>query len=196
MKQIDLFKLNTITGKYKCPKCDKEYSKFGIKNHYNQAHEKGKNPMSGKKAWNKGLTKNTDERIKKSAKTLSDKYTNGELVHPSKGKTFICIEEKTDLELYRYYSKFQFSLNKYPEKYDFSLIEKYGWYKAKHCGDNMNGVSRDHMISVRYGFDNNIPTWIISHPANCQLKRHNDNVSKGMKCDLTLDELLEKIKKW
>lgn len=106
------------------------------------------------------------------------------------------ISQYDDLKLYRYYTKFNFSLNDYPNKFDFSLIEKYGWYKAKNRGDNLNGISRDHIVSVRYGFDNNIPTWIIKHPANCQLKPHKENTSKGMNCDLTIDNLLEKIKNW
>ena len=114
-------------------------------------------------------------------------------------KTFItdrANKEKKDLELYRYYSKFKFNLDSFRDKFDFSLIEKYGWYKAKNRGNNLNGVTRDHIISVRYGFDNNIPTWIISHPANCELMRFSDNSSKHSNCNLTLDELLIKIEKW
>lgn len=46
------------------------------------------------------------------------------------------------------------------------------------------------------GFINKIDPEIISHPANCMLLRHNDNVSKGKKCGITLDELIDKIKNW
>ena len=60
----------------------------------------------------------------------------------------------------------------------------------------MNGVSRDHIISINYGFKNNILPEIISHPANCQLLRHNENISKGKKCDLILEQLINKIKEW
>jgi hypothetical protein len=76
------------------------------------------------------------------------------------------------------------------------MIEKYGWYSAKNKGDNPNGVSRDHIISVRWAFDNGVePKW-ISHPANCQLLRHNDNVSKGKKKSISLQELINKIEEW
>lgn len=61
---------------------------------------------------------------------------------------------------------------------------------------NLNGISRDHIISINYGFKNNIDYKIISHPANCQLLRHSENSKKYTKCDLTLKELLNKIKKW
>ena len=101
--------------------------------------------------------------------------------------------DKTPWQNYSRDCSFKFSLNDYPDKFNFSLIEKYGWYKAKNHGDNPNGVSRDHIISKRFGFDNNISSEIISHPANCQLLRHNDNVSKGIKCGLTIEELKEKI---
>lgn len=97
---------------------------------------------------------------------------------------------------YRSDCKFKFALHDYPEEFDFSLIERYGWYKAKNRGDNLNGVSRDHMISVKFGYENNIPAEIISHPANCQLLRHSDNVSKYSGCSITLEELYERIRVW
>lgn len=100
------------------------------------------------------------------------------------------------LNIYRQQCSFNFALNDYPDEFDFSLIEQYGWYKAKNHGNNLNGISRDHIISIKYGFENNIDPTIISHPANCQLLRHNFNVSKGSHCHMTIDELKEKIKMW
>ena len=46
------------------------------------------------------------------------------------------------------------------------------------------------------GYENKITPKIIRHPANCQLMRHNDNVSKYSKCSITLDELKERIENW
>ena len=111
----------------------------------------------------------------------------------AKGK---CNPDRESLNYYRFQCQFKFNLKDYPEEFDFSLIEKYGWYLAKNRGDNLNGVSRDHIVSVRFGFDNKIDPSIISHPANCQLLRHNDNVSKHKKSSMTIDELLAKIQKW
>lgn len=99
-------------------------------------------------------------------------------------------------KLYKHCCKFNFSLNSYPEEFDFSLIEKYGWYKAKNRGNNLNGISRDHIYSRNKGFENLIDPYIISHPANCQLLRHNDNISKCDKCEISIIDLIEKIKKW
>jgi hypothetical protein len=105
----------------------------------------------------------------------------------------------TNKFLRKYYKKlcgFNFSLNSYPEEFDFSLIEKYGWYKAKNRGDNLNGISRDHIYSRDKGFENLIDPYIISHPANCQLLKHNDNASKNRECGIKIEELIEKIKMW
>ena len=54
---------------------------------------------------------------------------------------------------YKNLSKFKFSLNSYPNEFDFSLIEKYGWYSPSNKKNNLDGISRDHMISVREGFE-------------------------------------------
>ena len=104
--------------------------------------------------------------------------------------------DKNTLNYYRKQCSFNFNLKDFPDEFNFSLIEEFGWYKAKNRGNNLNGISRDHIVSVKYGFENNIDPKIISHPANCQLLRHNDNVSKNSKCDLSLEELLLKIEQW
>lgn len=123
-----------------------------------------------------------------------------------KNKTSFCSRKCTtdarkknnleDLKVYRQRCSFDFSLNDYPEEFDFNLIENYGWYKAKNHGDNLNGVSRDHKVSVRYGFENKIPPEIIKHPANCTLLIHNENVSKGKDCSITIEELYAEIEVW
>lgn len=98
--------------------------------------------------------------------------------------------------IYKSCYQFNFALNNYPNEFDFSLIEKYGWYKAKNRGNNLNGVSRDHIYSRDKGFENLIDPYIISHPANCQLLIHNDNISKNSDCGIELEKLVEKIKNW
>ena len=49
------------------------------------------------------------------------------------------------------------------------------------------------MFSVREGFELNIDPKIISHPANCQLLIHSQNISKHKKSSITLEELLKRI---
>lgn len=104
-----------------------------------------------------------------------------------------------NIQNYREYAnscRFRFSLNNYPDEFNFDLVKKYGWYRATNHGGNGEGVSRDHMISIKWGWINHISPEIISHPANCQLLMHKDNKGKGISCSLTLEQLEEKILLW
>ena len=191
-----------------CDKCDKEFKiierekQFPKKEKYFCNRNCANSHIISDE--HKAKTSNSLKGVKKKVKSNISFCKDCNTCFEGKDRTFCnhkcrsnySLKNYDDLKLYRHFSSFKFDLKDYPDKYDFSLIEKYGWYKAKNHGDNQNGVSRDHIISVKYGFDNNIPTWIIAHPANCQLLRHKENVSKYSKCDLTLDELMIKIKKW
>jgi hypothetical protein len=97
---------------------------------------------------------------------------------------------------YRKACKFRFALKNFPEEFDFSLIEKYGWYRAKNKGNNPNGISRDHMYSIHEGFKNNVNPYYISHPANCKLMRHNENNKKDVKCSILLIDLIKRVNEW
>lgn len=97
---------------------------------------------------------------------------------------------------YRALCKFKFNIFDYPEKFDLKLIEQYGLYSPINKKNNLNGISRDHMVSVQFGFENNIPPEHLAHPANCKLMIHNENISKNRKCSITYHELLERIKNW
>ena len=77
-----------------------------------------------------------------------------------------------------------------------SLIQEHGWYQAANRGNNLDGVSRDHIISVKFGFENGIDPEIIAHPANCRLMRHTSNQKKNVDSDITLEELKERIEQW
>lgn len=104
--------------------------------------------------------------------------------------------KKTGIEKYRLDCNFNFNLSDFPDEFDFSLIEKYGWYKPKNRGNNPNGVSRDHKYSIKEGFKNNISPEILRHPANCQLMRHVQNNTKKSNCSVSLEELHEAIHLW
>ena len=94
---------------------------------------------------------------------------------------------------YRLDSNFKFNLSDYPDEFDFSLVEKYGWYSPSNKKNNLGGVSRDHMLSVKEGFEMQIDPKIISHPANCKLMIHTENISKNKKSIITIDELILRI---
>jgi len=96
-----------------------------------------------------------------------------------------------------------------PRKYKTDELEKYYydvWYNTNisynkfYYDINVNNVKRsyntyhlDHKISILYGFLNNIDPKIIGHKCNLEILYYKDNLSKGSKCSLTLDELLNRI---
>ena len=97
---------------------------------------------------------------------------------------------------YKRSCSFTFALNNFPDEFDFILIEQFGWYKAKNHGNNLYGISRDHIFSRDDGLKYLIDPYIISHPANCRLLEHSKNASKHNKSDITIDDLISKIHQW
>lgn len=160
-----------------------------------------------KSAWKNLLS---DESRKKSHESQNRKgkekvniiCINCDKLHTNKKYCSInCTKEfkRKDMDEYQKYrldSNFKFNLADYPNEFDFSLIEKYGWYSPTNKNNNLGGISRDHMLSVREGFEMKIDPIIISHPANCKLMIHNENISKNKKSTITNDELLERIKEF
>jgi hypothetical protein len=99
-------------------------------------------------------------------------------------------------KFYRPSCEFNFNIKENEEKFDMKLVENYGWYSPTNKGDNLNGVSKDHMYSVRDGFINKVDPEIIKHPANCRLILHKENNIKKFNSIISLEELEERIKNW
>lgn len=84
---LENLEFNKETNKYICPHCGKEYTKYGIGNHIWRKHtEDGQkfDPNEGyqngtRKVWNKGLTKETDERVRKCGETFHKRFKSGEI---------------------------------------------------------------------------------------------------------------------
>lgn len=103
---------------------------------------------------------------------------------------------RSEYKKYKSACTFTFWIYDYPEEFNTELIEQYGFYKALNHGDNQDGVSRDHMISVKYGYENEIDPYLISHPANCELMLQPDNMKKNSGASIDIQELLHRITKW
>jgi hypothetical protein len=88
--------------------------------------------------------------------------------------------------------RFRFNIQDYPQEFDLDLINQIGWCNK----DNPNGLSRDHMLSISYGWKRDIPAIIISHPANCEIMRYENNHEKGWRSSFNLHELIMRIKDW
>lgn len=216
LKQNKLNKLNKYT--FICEVCGKEYNIELTEKEYNK--HKYRKTCSDECA--KKLTVLHTNLLNKNfniISTFKKKYIKTEYIKKCKfcnkefktnriNQDFCCkscarknkiIENKNLYNIktiYRNSCSFRFSIKDFPDEFDFSLINKFGWYKAKNHGNNLNGISRDHKYSCNEGFNNLIDPYIISHPANCQLMQHSHNVSKYNKCSITLEELLNNIKLW
>lgn len=89
--KIQIEWLNPHTNKYKCPTCNKEYSSKGIATHIWRMHGNGITHKCGRDrrtiiAWNKGLTKHTDNRLKIYSDNAKNKFDSGVRVAHFKGK--------------------------------------------------------------------------------------------------------------
>ena len=105
-------------------------------------------------------------------------------------------KENMTLRQYRTACNFKFSLNTYSSEFDFDLIRENGWYSPTNKNNNLEGISRDHIFSVKNGYLLSINPEIISHPANCRLIRQTENSSKNSKNGISLSQLIDKIKIW
>lgn len=103
-------------------------------------------------------------------------------------------KSKKKLTYKQYYEKcrFRFDIDDYPNEFDFKLLNEIGWYSEI----NPHGMSRDHMLSISYGWKKEIPPKIISHPANCELMKYDENLQKGWKSSMNYNDLIRRIKQW
>jgi hypothetical protein len=106
----------------------------------------------------------------------------------------ICSECKEPMRAYKESCSFKFNIFDYPDIFDLTLLEKYGWYSPKNSKNpNLNGISRDHKISIYYGFKYSIDPFIISHPLNCELLKHTDNQKKNRNCSISVEKIISEI---
>jgi hypothetical protein len=192
------------SGRFCSAKCARGFS---TKNNRDKINKSVSESMSGRKLSAKHISaiekSNNFNRKDKTIRNCMDCHSVMKCLPSDKRKfcTSKCWmnyteKNKEPFELYREKCSFKFSLNDYPDKFDMKLVEELGWYSPSNKKNNLDGVSRDHMISVKEGFINDIDPAIISHPANCNLIQHRKNQSKRAKSSITIEELLERIARW
>lgn len=158
---------------------------------YNNIIEKGRKTKEGKykPEWNHWFNKTVEE--KKECLRLRAIKTR---ITREKTGSYLKSEDRDPYQVYCTLASFKhgFKTNNKEEK---ELLETHGIFNSK---TNTKGCVRDHLLSRRYGFDNNIDPDIISHPANCEIVLHSENTRRAFTNDnlITLEELLERIKNW
>lgn len=87
--------------------------------------------------------------------------------------------------------KFIFNVFNFPELFDLELLKIVGFYSAggKSKKWNIDGLSRDHKVSVSEALINDYDPYYITHPLNCQLMPHSENSKKYKKSSLSYDHL-------
>lgn len=202
----------------RCEYCNNEHDgSYGTGRFCNEKCARGfstKNIKGYKKS--KCIDCSTDILIKKQSPHISrcnrckilnnkEKYKKWYLSNKSKckycggiiEKKYRSICEKCSYDYYNIYRircNFSFDISIYKNEFNLNLLYSNGVYKAKNRGDNFNGVVKDHIFSVNDSYKISLNPLIVSHPANCELLIHVNNLKKGKKSKITLKELLTKIK--
>ena len=87
--------------------------------------------------------------------------------------------------------KFTFNVYHYPDLFDLAQLKQIGWFSpGGRAGEwNIDGLSRDHKVSVGESVANNYDPYYITHPMNCELMPHSKNNSKKTRSSITYDHL-------
>ena len=116
---------------------------------------------------------------------FDDKYTKKWLdkikkTHIENGSWF----DFNDLRLQEEFKKYKRRVRYLTEKIN---LEKLLGIQSKNR--KQNKIHIDHIYSIGEGFRNNIPPEIIADPNNLQLLSEKDNISKGMRSDISIEQL-------
>jgi hypothetical protein len=99
-------------------------------------------------------------------------------------------------EIYYSLASFKFNVRDYPGLLNLELLDKHGWYSAggrSKKAINKDGITRDHMLSIRDGINWNIHPLLLSHPVNCRLISASENSKKNSKSLIQAAQLFESI---
>ena len=99
----------------------------------------------------------------------------------------IPIDMRDDKEIY--YHKVWVATERVYKKYKFII-------NPNNVKRGINTYHLDHNISIKHGFLNNIPIYMIAHPCNLQMLTSSANTKKQGNSWQTEDELFEKIQKF
>jgi len=135
---------------------------------------KGNKNAAGSSAWNKGLTKDTDARVKLNAENQSNQTRVGNYARGKDHPGFN--PDKTEFQEYRKEVTIKTEQNYIKYK---DIINPCDYNRGR-CGQH-DAYQLDHIISVKKGFDQNISTDIISDVDNLQMLHWVENRKKWFK---------------
>jgi len=173
----------------KCQKCGCGWS-IGKTKENNESIKKMSETVSqiwkekfnnGYKVWNTGLTKDTNDILK----IIGEK--NKQHKHSDEVKVLIGKHSKQRWEAglynnqygknYKEFKKYQHKVHKLTHKIK-HLIEGYDITKHGKMG-KLGAYQIDHIIDIKFGFDNNIPVEKIADISNLQFIKWEENIKKS-----------------
>lgn len=156
------------------------------------------NKMHGHRTSDSYIRSHNKETRKKIGKKSKEKFTiefkNRLRKTNEENGIWLPLELKSDWEIYKKESNWiKQMFDHINDKDQLILLSE---LKVFHYLYNKNGVVRDHLYSRHDGFKNKVFPEILRHPVNCEIKTHKENVKKGIKSSLTLEELFCKIQNY
>jgi endogenous inhibitor of DNA gyrase (YacG/DUF329 family) len=129
--------------------------------------------------------------------TKTCKFCNTQFITPATNRTQVCnncrhLKWNNNKDQY----SFRFNVFDYPDLFDLDNLNLVGWvaFGGKRGGKkNIDGLSRDHRISVNEAKKFNYDPYYISHPLNCELMPHQQNNKKKTKSSITYEELVKLV---
>lgn len=170
-----------VSNKTRSPRTDESNKKIsiGIRN-YNKSIGK----INHKREFEESISGNFSKVYFRKCKRCNSLFTT------SKTGKLICMAcTNKDYSFYR----FKFNLFHYPDLFDLKLLSEVGFvsFGGKRGGKlNMQGLSRDHRVSVSEAIANNYDQYYITHPLNCELMTQSKNSSKNRKSSIMYNELV------
>jgi hypothetical protein len=168
----------------KCRKCGCGWARGKTKETNESLAKMAKNVSKANKGcipWNKGLTKNEHESLQIiGEKRRGKKHTNEIkkiISDHSKSRWESGLYNNQYGKKYKEFKKYQHKVHKLTHKVK-HLIE--GYDSEKHGKMGKNGAYQiDHIIDIKFGFDNNIPEEKIADLSNLQFIPWEENIKKG-----------------
>lgn len=123
----------------------------------------------------------------KSSDKFTDEYLQRQREQFVKLGYWVSDDQKDDFEIYHLHSSWITDMWYLSDK---NLLENLGIFNSR---TNRSGLVRDHRLSRKFGFDNEVFPEILRHPENCDIISHSANSRKKEKSSLTIEELFHKI---
>jgi hypothetical protein len=94
--------------------------------------------------------------------------------------------------------RFCFNVYDYPDLFDIELLKRVGFYApgGKTGRWNLDGLSRDHKVSISDAIKYNYDPYYISHPCNCELMPHRLNGVKKSKSSIKYEDLISMVNQY